>query len=98
MVAGKAARVARVAGAGVLAEPGWMPWRRFAVAQDIPAYFAQVKEISTMDFDTLVAGQGGRLAGHLHRGIAARVPQAEWDAICRDMEAAFRERDRKSVV
>ncbi|MCF8198916.1 MAG: TPM domain-containing protein [Sulfuritalea sp.] len=24
------------------------------------------------------------------RGIAARVPQAEWDAICRDMEAGFR--------
>jgi hypothetical protein len=24
------------------------------------------------------------------RGIAARVPQAEWDAICRRMEAAFR--------
>lgn len=27
------------------------------------------------------------------RGIAARVPQAEWDAICRDMEAAFRAAD-----
>lgn len=25
------------------------------------------------------------------RGIAARVPQAEWDAVCRRMEAAFRE-------
>jgi uncharacterized membrane protein len=24
------------------------------------------------------------------RGIAARVPQAEWDAICRGMEQAFR--------
>src|SRR4029453_18719263 len=36
--------------------PGWMPWRRFAVAQDVPAYFAQVKEISAMDFDTLVGG------------------------------------------
>jgi uncharacterized membrane protein len=24
------------------------------------------------------------------RGIAARVPQAEWDAICRRMEAAYR--------
>jgi uncharacterized membrane protein len=23
------------------------------------------------------------------RGIAAKVPQAEWDAICRDMETAF---------
>jgi uncharacterized membrane protein len=25
------------------------------------------------------------------RGIAARVPQAEWDAICRGMEQSFRE-------
>jgi uncharacterized membrane protein len=25
------------------------------------------------------------------RGIAAKVAQAEWDAICREMEAAFRE-------
>lgn len=25
------------------------------------------------------------------RGIAARVPQAEWDALCRGMEAAFRD-------
>jgi hypothetical protein len=24
------------------------------------------------------------------RGIAARVPQAEWDAVCREMEASFR--------
>jgi len=27
------------------------------------------------------------------RGIAARVPQAEWDMICRDMEAAFKRGD-----
>lgn len=27
------------------------------------------------------------------RGIAARVAQSEWDAICRGMEAAFRERN-----
>lgn len=27
------------------------------------------------------------------RGIAARVPQAEWDAICRAMEAAFKTGD-----
>jgi uncharacterized membrane protein len=27
------------------------------------------------------------------RGIAARVPQSEWDAICRTMEAAFRARE-----
>jgi glyoxylase-like metal-dependent hydrolase (beta-lactamase superfamily II) len=40
--------------------PGWMPWRRLAVAQDIPAVFAQVKEISVLDFDTLVAGHVAR--------------------------------------
>jgi uncharacterized membrane protein len=27
------------------------------------------------------------------RGIAARVPQAEWDAICREMETAFKRGD-----
>ena len=27
------------------------------------------------------------------RGIAARVPQSEWDAICREMEAAFKRGD-----
>jgi len=37
-----------------------MPWRRFAVAQDIPAYFAQVKEINAMHFDTLVGGHVAR--------------------------------------
>ena len=26
------------------------------------------------------------------RGVSARVPQSEWDAICRGMETAFRER------
>lgn len=33
------------------------------------------------------------------RGIAARVPQAGWDGICRDMEAAFKAGDfRQGVV
>ena len=40
--------------------PGWMPWRRLAVAQDVPAVFAQVKEISNWDFDTLVGGHVAR--------------------------------------
>jgi len=30
------------------------------------------------------------------RGIAAKVPQEEWDAICRSMEAAFRSGDYRS--
>jgi glyoxylase-like metal-dependent hydrolase (beta-lactamase superfamily II) len=40
--------------------PGWMPWRRLALAQDIPAYFAQVKEIAGWDFETLVGGHVAR--------------------------------------
>ena len=44
--------------------PGWMPWRRFAVAQDIPAYFEQVKAINKWDFDTLVGGHVARTGTH----------------------------------
>jgi glyoxylase-like metal-dependent hydrolase (beta-lactamase superfamily II) len=40
--------------------PGWIPWRRFAVAQDIGGYFAQVETIAHMDFDTLVSGHVSR--------------------------------------
>jgi glyoxylase-like metal-dependent hydrolase (beta-lactamase superfamily II) len=45
--------------------PGWMPWRRFAVAQDVPAYFQQVKEINSLDFDTLVGGHVARTGTHV---------------------------------
>jgi glyoxylase-like metal-dependent hydrolase (beta-lactamase superfamily II) len=44
--------------------PGWMPWRRFALAQDIPGYFAQVDEITQMDWDTLVSGHVARTGTH----------------------------------
>jgi len=44
--------------------PGWMPWRRFALAQDIPGYFAQVEEIRTMEWDTLVGGHVARTGTH----------------------------------
>jgi hypothetical protein len=37
-----------------------MPWRRFAVAQDIPAFFEQVTTIHDWDFDTLVGGHVAR--------------------------------------
>jgi glyoxylase-like metal-dependent hydrolase (beta-lactamase superfamily II) len=41
--------------------PGWMPWRRFAVAQDIPAVLAQVEDIRKMQgWDTLVGGHVAR--------------------------------------
>lgn len=44
--------------------PGWMPWRRFALAQDIPGYFAQVEEIHQMDWDVLVSGHVERTGTH----------------------------------
>lgn len=44
--------------------PGWMPWRRFAVAQDIQGYFAQVEEIQKMDWDTIVGGHVARAGTH----------------------------------
>ena len=44
--------------------PGWMPWRRFALAQDIPNYFAQVDEIGKLDWDVLVGGHVARTGTH----------------------------------
>jgi glyoxylase-like metal-dependent hydrolase (beta-lactamase superfamily II) len=40
--------------------PGWMPWRRLSIAEDIPGYFAQVEEIKHLSFDTLVSGHVAR--------------------------------------
>jgi len=36
--------------------PGWMPWRRLALAQDITGLFRIMQEIDGMDFDKLVGG------------------------------------------
>jgi glyoxylase-like metal-dependent hydrolase (beta-lactamase superfamily II) len=44
--------------------PGWMPWRRFALAQDIPGYFAQVEEIRKMDWAIFVGGHVARTGTH----------------------------------
>lgn len=44
--------------------PGWMPWRRFALAQDIPAYFTQVEVINKMKWETLVSGHVERTGTH----------------------------------
>lgn len=41
--------------------PGWMPWRRFAVAEDVFGHLAQVEEISKMDFDYVVGGHVERV-------------------------------------
>jgi glyoxylase-like metal-dependent hydrolase (beta-lactamase superfamily II) len=60
--------------------PGWMPWRRFALAQDIPGYFAQVEEIGKMDWETLVGGHVARTGTHADVEL-----QAEFN---RDVKAA----------
>jgi glyoxylase-like metal-dependent hydrolase (beta-lactamase superfamily II) len=44
--------------------PGWMPWRRFALAQDIPGYFAQVEKIRSMEWSILVGGHVSRTGTH----------------------------------
>jgi glyoxylase-like metal-dependent hydrolase (beta-lactamase superfamily II) len=55
--------------------PGWMPWRRFAVAQDIPAYFAQVEEIRGMAWETLVGGHVARTGTHADVDVQAEFMQ-----------------------
>ena len=55
--------------------PGWMPWRRFAVAQDIPGYFAQVEEIRKLDWDTLVGGHVARTGTHADVDVQAEFNQ-----------------------
>lgn len=44
--------------------PGWMPWRRFALAQNIPGYFNQMEEIYKMDWDKIVTGHVERSGTH----------------------------------
>src|SRR6478672_4347248 len=63
--------------------PGWMPWRRLAVAQDIPEVFLQVKEISHWDFDTFVGGHVARTG--THADVATQL------AFMEDLKAAAEE-------
>lgn len=44
--------------------PGWMPWARFGVAQDVPGYFEQMAEIDNVPFETLVGGHVNRPGTH----------------------------------
>jgi glyoxylase-like metal-dependent hydrolase (beta-lactamase superfamily II) len=44
--------------------PGWMPWRRFAVAEDAIGHLAQVEAVRKMDWDTLVGGHVARTGTH----------------------------------
>jgi glyoxylase-like metal-dependent hydrolase (beta-lactamase superfamily II) len=44
--------------------PGWMPWRRFAVAHEPRDVFAQLEEIRKIPFRTLVGGHVQRSGTH----------------------------------
>jgi glyoxylase-like metal-dependent hydrolase (beta-lactamase superfamily II) len=44
--------------------PGWMPWRRFALATDVPALFEQVEQIDAHPFRTFVGGHVTRVGSH----------------------------------
>jgi glyoxylase-like metal-dependent hydrolase (beta-lactamase superfamily II) len=44
--------------------PGWMPFRRFGVAQDIPGYFEQVRELDHHPFEKLIGGHVSRIGTH----------------------------------
>jgi glyoxylase-like metal-dependent hydrolase (beta-lactamase superfamily II) len=60
--------------------PGWMPWRRLALAQDIPGYFDQVDKIRNMDFDTFVGG-------HVQRTGTKADVQTQYEFL-QDLKAA----------
>lgn len=47
-----------------LVSPGWMPFRRLSIAQDIPGYYAQVALIDSLPFETLVGGHVARSGTH----------------------------------
>jgi glyoxylase-like metal-dependent hydrolase (beta-lactamase superfamily II) len=44
--------------------PGWMPWRRFALAQDVAGYFEQVAAIGKVPFKSFVGGHVSRVGTH----------------------------------
>lgn len=55
--------------------PGWMPWRRFAAAHDVPGVFAQVEEIRRLDWQTLVGGHVARTGTHADVDVQAEFYQ-----------------------
>lgn len=44
--------------------PGWMPWSAFGVAQDVPGYFKQVRDLDRHPFEKLVGGHVARIGTH----------------------------------
>ena len=65
--------------------PGWMPWRRFALAQDIAGNFAQVDEIAKMPWETFVGGHVARTSTHADVAMQAEfnrdIKKAAGDAL-----------------
>ncbi|QJR34070.1 MBL fold metallo-hydrolase [Gemmatimonas groenlandica] len=41
--------------------PGWMMWRRFGLAEDVPAYFDAVEAVKSYDFAKFVGGHVARV-------------------------------------
>jgi glyoxylase-like metal-dependent hydrolase (beta-lactamase superfamily II) len=44
--------------------PGWMPWRRFAIAESVLGSMAQAEEIAKLDWDTFIGGHVTRSGTH----------------------------------
>ena len=44
--------------------PGWIPFSRFGLADDVPAYFAQVKRLDSLPWEKLVTGHVTRIGTH----------------------------------
>jgi glyoxylase-like metal-dependent hydrolase (beta-lactamase superfamily II) len=65
--------------------PGWMPWRRFAIAHDVPGYFEQVALLRTLPWRTLVGGHVARTGTHadvdLQAEFMADLRKAASDAL-----------------
>lgn len=68
--------------------PGWMPWRRLSLAQDIPGYFAQVEEIKRMEFDTFVGGHVARSGTHADVEVQSEFLNDLRSAATKALEAA----------
>jgi uncharacterized membrane protein len=72
----------------------WPLWRGQTTRQRAAALFAELRVWDTAhNSGVLIYVQvvDHRIEIVADRGISAKVPQALWDAICRRMEAAFRE-------
>jgi len=60
--------------------PGWMPWRRLALAEDLAGYYEQVERVLQFPFQTLVAGHVAR--------VGTREDVQQQLAFMKDLKAA----------